>query len=160
MRTAWLPAALLGGATLAATPAGALDDLTGGWEGTVVCDFTDDTHTTRTASPTYLQLDDDGPGGNPFAYLNNVGPFRLTIVSGPDAPQRGRIAGPSCAFDPLTGGWLLQAVVKAKPGSEKASLKGELITLGIGGNSHYVQVCRLKLKRTSLTIGVPITDCP
>lgn len=89
MGTGWLRAALLGTAALAATPAAALDDLTGDWVGTVVCDFTDAAGSTQTTSPASLHIDDDVAGGNPFAYFNNVGVFRLTIVSGPDAPQKG-----------------------------------------------------------------------
>jgi hypothetical protein len=43
MSIGFLRAVMLGAAALAATPAAALEDLTGGWEGTLVCDFTDDT---------------------------------------------------------------------------------------------------------------------
>ena len=89
-----------------------------------------------------------------------MGFFRLTTVSGPDAPQRGRIGGPDCAFSALTGGWVIQAAVKEKPSSEGGSLKGELIALGVGTNPHRVEVCKLKLKRTATTIPTPIPDCP
>ena len=159
MRTGWLPAALLAAAALAAAPAAALDDLTGFWEGTVVCDRTDDTGSSRTSSPASIQLDDDG-AGNAFGYFNNLGVFRFTIVSGADEPQRGRIGGPSCAFSEQTGGSLAHALVKLKPGSEKGSMKGELLTLGLGASPHIVQLCKLKLKRTSLTIPTPIPSCP
>ena len=149
--------ACLAALALASGPAHALDDLTGTYEGSLSCESTNTVTTERVTQDATLYLD-DANDGNAFAYLNNSGlTFRLGVLS-PSSPDAGALGGPSCSISPDTGGYVLQASVKAKAGSEKASLRGELIATNVGASSHLVQVCRLSLKRTSTKISFPITS--
>jgi len=152
-------AAIALAALLCACPARALDDVTGVYSGTIACESTDGSGDSRTASEdTSLYVDDAG-SETAYAYLNNSGyTFRLAAVGGPGSAQ-GRMAGPGCTMTSVAGGPLLQLEIKAKPGSEKASLRGELIVLDVGANAHYVTVCRLSLRRTTTTLPGPIA-CP
>ena len=147
-------------ALLAASPAGALDDLTGLYSGKFTCEATTDSESSSTSVENTLYLDDAG-GGNAFAYINDtLLYFRASVVSAPEKPDEGRVGGPDCNVSPSDGGSFIQAVVKAKSGSDKASLKGEFITTRVGGSPHVVQVCRFNLKRTTTTLPAPITNCP
>jgi hypothetical protein len=147
-------------ALFAASAAPALDDLTGVYSGKFDCEGTSDLDSIDTKLENALFLDDAG-NGTAYVYINNTLLFfRTTIVSAPDEDDRGRVGGPDCNVSPTNGGSFLQAEVKAKPGSDKATLKGEFITLGVGGSPHVVQVCRLNLKRTSTTLSEPIPNCP
>lgn len=151
---------LLAAAALAAGPAAALDDLTGQYSGKFSCETTTPSANSKDTFDSTLYLDDAG-AGNAFAYINNTGlVFRLAVVSTPEKPDEGRVGGPDCNVSPSNGGSLVQAVVKAKSGSDKGSLKGEFITTRVGGSPHVVQVCRFNLKRETTTLAEPITDCP
>jgi hypothetical protein len=153
-----LRSAALAALLLAAGPAFALDDLTGTYEGTIRCESTDASDTERSTLDAALYVD-DANDGNAFAYLNNSGlVFRLGVVS--PTSDAGALGGPSCTMSSTVGGFLLWASVKAKAGSEKASLRGEVIATNVGAASHLVQVCRLSLKRTSTKIAFPIPGCP
>lgn len=148
--------AALVGLVLGAGPAAALGDLTGTYEGSITCDGTSNLETLHASLDATLYVD-DANDGHAFAYLNNSGLFfRLAVVS-PNASDAGALGGPSCTMSSVTGGDLLWATVKAKDGSDKASLRGELITTSVGG---LVQVCRFSVKRTSLGLPAPIPDCP
>jgi hypothetical protein len=148
MAARWLRVALFGALSLCADSASALGDLTGIYSGPLACDSTTDAESARTKLDGTVYVDDHG-GGNVFLYLNNsLQLFRAAAVSAPETPDQGRLGGPSCSISPLTGGWLIQATVKAK--GEQASLKGEFVTVGVGAAAHSVQVCRFSMKRISL----------
>jgi hypothetical protein len=159
MAASRLCAALIGAAMCAAGPAAAIGDLTGVYEGSLTCESTTDVESARTKLAATLLVDDHG-SGNAFLYLNNsLQVFRAAVVSAPETPDQGRLGGPSCSVSPLTGGWVIHAEVKAKPGSPGATLRGEFVTLGVGASAHSVQVCRFSLKRTSLE-DPGIAGCP
>lgn len=142
-----------------AGPAAALDDVTGVYSGTIACESTDGSGETRTPSQATSLYVDDAGSETAYAYLNNSGyTFRLAAVGGPGSAQ-GRLAGPGCTMTSVAGGPLLHFEIKAKPGSDKASLRGELVVLNVGANTHYVTVCRLSLRRTTTTLPAPIA-CP
>jgi hypothetical protein len=144
-------------AILAAAPARALPDLTGSWTGTLVCDaIAQIGGATHSKAPVTLVVDDTQTG---LAYARlAVLQFHVTVLADPDAPAKGRIGGPECnnSFAETTS--VLQLSVKAKDGSAKGTLAGELVTTSIG-TQRGVQVCRLKLKRATTTIETPIEPC-
>jgi hypothetical protein len=145
---------------LSASPAGALDDLTGQYSGKLTCDATSNFENLHSSIETTLFLDDGG-AGTAYVYINNSGLFfKTSVVSTPDKPDKGRVGGGDCDVSPANGGSFIQAVVKSKAGSDQASLKGEFVTLGVGASPHIVQVCRFNLKRTTTTLALPITSCP
>jgi hypothetical protein len=151
---------LLAAAALAANPAAALDDLTGQYSGRFSCETTTPSENAKDTFDSTLYLDDAG-AGNAFAYINNtLLYFRLAVVSAPEKPDQGRVGGPDCNVSPSNGGSFVQAVVKSKSGSDKASLKGEFVTTRVGGSPHVVQVCRFNLKRETTTLPTPIPNCP
>ena len=138
----------------------ALDDLTGEYSGKFSCEATSNLENLKTSVDSTIFLDDAG-AGNAYAYINNTGLiFHLAVVSAPDEPDRGRVGGPDCDVNPTSGGSYVQAVVKAKSGSDKASLKGEFTTLSVGNAAHLVQVGRFNLKRMTTSLSQPITSCP
>jgi hypothetical protein len=147
-------------AAFSASSAGALDDLTGQYSGKLTCDATSNFENLRSSFETTLYLDDGG-AGTAYAYINNTGLFfRTSVVSAPEKPDQGRVGGPDCNVSPANGGSFIQAVVKSKAGSDKASLKGEFVTLGVGASPRIVQVCRFNLKRTTTALLSPIPGCP
>jgi hypothetical protein len=147
-------------ALLAASAAPALDDLTGTYTGKFDCQGTSDVDEVDIKLENSLYVD-EAASGTAYVYINNtLTYFRTAIVSAPGEDDRGRVGGPDCNASPSNGGSFLQAEVKAKPGSGKATLKGDFVTLGVGGSPHIVQVCRLNLKRVSTTIPAPIPGCP
>jgi hypothetical protein len=144
---------------LTARPAAAFDDLTGTYQGSIRCAYANTVTSDRVTADATLYID-DANDGNAFAYWNNSGlTFRLAVLS-PSSPDSGQLGGPDCAMAPATGGSVLRAFVKAKAGSEKASLRGELIATNVGASSHFVQVCRVSLKRSSTKLPFPIPSCP
>lgn len=151
LRIAALAVLLLRGA-----PAVALGDLTGTYEGSFSCEATSNLETAREKVNGTLYVD-DANNGEAFAYLNNSGLFFRLGVFSPGSADGGALGGPSCTMSSAAGGDLLWATVKAKEGSDQASLRGELITTNLVG---LVQVCRFSLKRTSTNIPESIPDCP
>ncbi len=137
-------------------PAAALDDGTGVYSGTIACDTTDSSGRSRKPSEsTRLDVDDTG-SDTAYAYLDNTGyTFQLARLAGPGATQ-GRLARPGCTMTSAAGGPLLQLEIKAKPGPQKASLRGEFIVFEVGANPHSVTACRLSLRRTTTTLSGPI----
>ena len=154
--SAWL------GVALAASPAAAIDSMTGVWRGKFVCASTNETTTEpRQKADATIFVEDLG-GGASRVRVNNlfVLPIPSTIVSGADAQEQARIAGVGCGFNADTGGLVLQASAKIKPGSPKGTMTGEFITFGGGVAIHLVSVCRFKVKREATTLETPIGDCP
>jgi hypothetical protein len=161
MRRISRTSALLGVA-LAASPAAAVDSLTGVWRGKLFCESTNETTTEpRQKADATLFVEDLG-GGASRVRVNNlfVFPIPSTIVSGADVPERARLAGVGCGFNADTGGLVLQASAKIKPGSPKGTMTGEFITFAGGVATHLVSVCRFKVKREETTLETPIGDCP
>jgi hypothetical protein len=148
MRRTFLPAAFLVAASVG-VPAHAIDSLTGVWEGKFTCDATSDTATSRSKADATFRFVDAGTGAGTAA-INNlfVNPIPITIVSGADKPDRARVAGVGCGFNPDVGGLVLEASVKIKPGSEKGTMTGAVLTYN--GALHTVTVCRFKVKRTAI----------
>ena len=154
-RTALLVAGLMACA-LCAPPASALQSLTGTWTGSAVCDVSALGGFDHTKSDVTLTLDDAGDGTG-FARSGEA-VFQVVVIADPDASGRGRLGGSVCNLALSEEDRALQLVVKAKDGSDKATLAGELISIGFG-DERFVQVCKLKLKRTSTTLADPIV-CP
>jgi hypothetical protein len=149
-------AAVLFSTALTAAPARALPDLTGSWAGTAVCDLLSDGGGNREKFAATLTVDDD-PSGDAFVVFNSL-TFRVAVIDDVDAPSKGRIGGADCAVTAANGGGMLWLSVKAKDGSEKGTMTGELVSARTG--AHEISVCKIKLKRTSSTIVDPITVCP
>jgi hypothetical protein len=145
---------------LAAFPAAAIDDLSGVWEGKFTCDATTPTNSSlRGKSDATLYLEDRGDGSGRARFNNaTILPVPVTVVSGTDKPGLGRLAGVMCGFDANTGGILVQGRASLKPGSEKGTLTGELISFD-GGVAPHVSICRFKVKRTG-PLAAPVGDCP
>jgi hypothetical protein len=148
-------------AWLVAAPAGAIDSLSGVWEGKFTCDSTSPTDTSvRQKADATLYVEDLGNGSGRARFNNaTILPVPITVVSGADAPTSGRIAGVMCGFSADTGGALIQGLAKVKAGSEKGAMTGELIQFGGGVAPHAVSVCRFKVKRVG-PLETPIGDCP
>jgi hypothetical protein len=145
-------------AALAASSAGALEDLTGSWLGTRTCDSVSSLEHEKTRENVTLVIDDD-PSGNAFLSLQGV-TYHVAVLDDPDAPTKaGRVGGQECNASPELGVDALALTVKAKDGSEKGSMAGALLSVRTG-KAPRVTVCKLKLKRASTTIEAPITDCP
>jgi hypothetical protein len=142
---------------LAVSPAGALEDLTGSWLGTRTCDSVSTLEHEKTKENVTLVIDDD-PSGNAFLNLQGV-TYHVAVLADPDAPAKGRVGGQECNANPDSGVDALALTAKAKDGSAKGTLSGDLLSVRTG-DVPRVTVCKLKLKRASTTIETPITDCP
>ena len=143
-----------------APQARAIDDLSGVWTGAFTCGVTSETFTEPKAkADATLHVEDLG-NGNGRARFNNatVSVVPVTIVSGADEPAQARLAGVMCGFTADTGGSLIQGLAKVKPGSQKGTIKGELVTYG-GGGAPLISVCGFKVKRTG-PLEAPLGDCP
>ena len=148
---------MLGAATLAANAAAALEDLTGSWLGTRTCDSVSALEHEKTKENVTLVIDDD-PSGNAFLDLQGV-TYHVAVLDDPDAPAKGRVGGQECNANPDNGVDALGLTVKAKDGSDKGTMAGELVSVRTG-EVPRVTVCKLKLKRASTTIETPLTGCP
>ena len=139
---------------LAAHPAGALEDLSGTWQGKISCDVIDGGFVTHISAEATVYMDDGGTGSVGVS-VQTVGNFfgRYGVDVG-DA-DHAVVQGASCGFDEAdVEGAVLHADVKTKAGSTKASFSGTLIVLdGPGGSTSR---CDLKLKRTSLQAPTPL----
>jgi hypothetical protein len=144
-------------ATLAASPALALEDLTGSWLGTATCDVVTVLEHEKTKENVTVVIDDD-PTGNAFLTLG-IATYHVTVIEDPDSPSKGRVGGQECNANPDLGVDALALSVKAKDGSDKGTMSGELVTTRTG-KAPRVAVCKVKLKRTSTTIEAPILGCP
>jgi hypothetical protein len=147
----------LAAASLAASSAGALEDLTGSWLGTATCDIVLPAQHDKVKSDVTVVIDDD-PTGNAFLTFNAV-TYHVAVIEDPDSPAKGRVGGQECNASAILGVDVLALSVKAKDGSDKGTMSGELVTTRTG-KAPTVSVCKVKLKRVSTTIETPITDCP
>jgi hypothetical protein len=143
---------------LGAAPATAIGDLTGTYEGSMTCELTNDSESSRSKLAVGLFVDDNG-GGNVFIYVNNTLQVFRTAVAAPGGADQGQLGGPACAISPATGGMTIRAAVKAKPGSTSASMKGEMVIFSVGASAHSVSVCRFSAQRVS-TDDPNLTACP
>ena len=144
-------------ATLAASPALALEDLTGSWLGTATCDVVSAALHDKTKIDVTVVIDDD-PTGNAFLTLDAV-TYHVVVIEDPDSPAKGRVGGQECNANPDLGVDVLALSVKAKDGSDKGTMSGELVVTRTG-KAPRVSVCKVKLKRVSTTIETPIIGCP
>jgi hypothetical protein len=151
MRIHWALAA-----ALAASPAAALDDLTGTWSGSLTCDGATPSLFTRSKSELVIQIDDD-PSGTAYVSIGD-GTYRVAVIPHPDVPAKGRIAGPTCTYSPATGGRVLDLAVKAKDGSGTGTMRGTLMVVAL--NQPLTNLCKVKVKRVSTAIPTPIPGCP
>jgi hypothetical protein len=144
----------------AATPAGAIDSLSGVWTGKFSCGSTTATTTSKQKVDATLFVEDLGDGtGNVRVTNASLLPFPVKIVSGADRPTEGRLAGVVCDFDPVAGGLVVQGLAKVKSGSEKGAMTGQLIDYSVGAGGVSVSVCSFKLKRTG-PLESPVGACP
>lgn len=143
-------------AALAAGPAHALDDLTGKWEGTLVCNGANAALWLHSKSQIAITIDDD-PSGTAYAQIGGI--YRLGVIPHPDSPSKGRVAGFDCAVSPDFAGYALDVSVKVKPGSELGTMRGQLVIIG-AVPTPSVNTCKIKAKRVETTIPAPIPGCP
>ena len=143
---------------LAATPAGALGDVTGTWEGTMSCTHATGAGIDRTKNDFTIGLYDDFIGGL-LAHFNGT-PIRLQLVAFMDSPSKGALTGVSCAIDPEEGGYTFHISVTAKEGSEKGTMKGYFVSTSHPDNPGG-SICKLRAKRVSTAIPSPTPSiCP
>src|SRR5262245_14673144 len=127
MGRALLPPALLF-AAMAASPAAAIDAITGVWEGKFTCDATAGATTSHSKAVATFFFDDRGSGKGVLRISNvTLESIPIRVVSGADALDRARVAGTACSFDPATGGIVVEASLRIRPGSEKGTMTGEVI---------------------------------
>ena len=143
--------------TLAAAPAGALESLSGSYEGKLVCKGVVAGDFDKQKSEVDVGVFDDGAGGLTLL-ITDVGTligFALTDTSKPDT---GTLSAVNCTLDVSTlTGSALHAEVKVKAGSDKATLKGTLTRMNEGGSQSGL--CDLDVKRVS-TIAPKLSGCP
>jgi hypothetical protein len=141
-----LPLALV--LLVSASPAAAVENLTGTWEGTLKCRVLNGTTVQKTKAPVTLEIIDSGVGGVQAELVSTDSTFVGFVVAESAGAPKGVLASATCgfAFDDLDGG-TLQADVKTKAGSEKASIKGHVAFMGVGQGT--TRVCTIAAKRTS-----------
>ena len=144
---------------LAATPAAALGDVTGTWEGTLACTHASTAGTEHTKQQGItLELYDDFIGGLLARFQGT--PLRLQLVAFGSSPAKGALTGVSCAIDPEEGGYTFHLLVSAKPGSEKGTLKGTFVSTSHPDNPGG-SICKLRAKRVSAAVPNPAPAiCP
>ena len=158
MRNTGRLAALLALA-FAATPADALGDVTGTWEGTLACTHSTAAGIDHTKTDVAIGLHDDLVGGL-FAHFNGGVPIRLSLVANPDSPSKGSLTGVSCDMAPDNGGYTFHLSVTAKEGSEKGKMKGVFLSTSHPDNPGGA-ICKLRAKRVSTAIPSPTPSiCP
>jgi hypothetical protein len=139
------------GAFLAAAPAGAVENLTGTYEGKIKCQSLVNGVFDTFKQDLTVEILDDGAEGvavelvtfDPRAFIGFVVPF--------PKPQSGVLSAGACAFASpgnLNGG-TLQGEVKTKPGSDKASVRFN-VTL-MDDATLTAETCLVTAKRVSST---------
>jgi hypothetical protein len=131
-----------------ASPASALENLTGTWEGVLKCRTLDGGETGKTKEAVTLEVVDSGVGGLQMELLGTDLLFIGFTVAESGNAQKGVLSSASCgfAFDNLDGG-TLQADVKTKAGSPKASLKARLSLMTAAQG--IARSCTLNAKRVN-----------
>ena len=147
MRACRITSSLVLGLLLSAVPAAALDSLLGEWEGTLKCTTTVAGVVSKTkVAETVLIGNVDGA----LAIVLTATDLTLLGSAIPDvrSDATGVVSAASCGFGvaELTGG-ALRGQAKTKAGSDKASLKLELILMELPTATS--SSCRLTAKRVS-----------
>lgn len=152
-RIAWLCVGLALGA---AAPAGAVENLTGTYEGKLRCRSIASGVTDKTTIPVTVEVGHQ----NDLVTIDLAGLVEAIqgyVVSAQDKPQNGVVAAASCGFDSQNlDGAVLHAEVRTKPGSEKASIQGTLIRTH--PVEYQVELCSFRVKRVS-TVPPNLTPC-
>jgi hypothetical protein len=133
---------------VSAVPAAAIESLTGTWEGTLKCRVVTGKSVEKTKVDVTLEIVDSGSGGFQAELVSTDLLFVGFVVGESATSSKGVLSSLTCglSYDDLDGA-TLQATVKTKAGSEKASLKGHVARLG--AVQGIASVCTLKAKRTS-----------
>jgi hypothetical protein len=143
---------------LAATPAGALGDVTGTWQGTISCTNASTAGIDHTKSDVTIDLYDDFIG--PLLGRFQGTPIRYQLVTFDSSPSKGALTGVSCAIAPEEGGYTVHLAVTAKEGSEKGTMKGTVISTSHPDNPGG-SICKFRAKRVSTAVPSPTpTVCP
>jgi hypothetical protein len=133
---------------LSVSPALAVENLTGTWEGVLKCTTLDSGTVAKTKVATVLEIVDAGVGGLQIELVSSDILFIGFVVSQTAKPDKGALSAASCAFafDDLDGG-TLQADVKTRAGAAKATMKARLSLMG--DVQELVRSCTITAKRVS-----------
>jgi hypothetical protein len=147
VRLVVLASSLVMGALLAAAPASALESLLGEWEGTLKCKATAAGVETKTKLAETVRVG-SFEGNLAIRLVETNLTFLGTAIPDAQSAATGVVSAVSCDLGvaTLTGG-VLRGDAKTKAGSEKASLKLELILLELPTASS--RSCRLTARRVS-----------
>jgi hypothetical protein len=141
---------------LLASPAAAVDDLTGSWEAKLNCSGIDSGATGKQKTETTIDIVDLG-GGEILFDMGAYPTGQAFVISETAKPERGVVSGLTCEFDAdAQNGLLLRAAVKTKPGQADATLKGILVIFE--AENVESAVCKLNAKRVS-TEGTKLVGC-
>jgi hypothetical protein len=139
---------------LAASPALALDSLTGTWSGKASCQVISSGARDKGSVEMQVEIDDGGNGGVGID-LGGYGNFMGRYYVDAARPDRAVLQAASCEVDgPTLNGSILHAELRTKPGKVKASLAGTLILMD--GPSDAAGICEIELERIDLTAPSPI----
>jgi hypothetical protein len=137
--------ALLG--LLAAAPAGAIESVSGSYEGKLICKGVAAGDFVKEKTDVEIGIADDG-AGNLILSVSGIGIFEGFVLGSMRKPETGTLSGVSCTLGIVDlAGAAFHAEVKVKAGSAKASFKATLTRMDLGeGRS---ALCTLKAKRVS-----------
>lgn len=142
---------------LAGVPAAALESASGSYEGKLVCKGIDGGEHGKTKQDVEIGIFDDGAGGVEMQ-LSSVGTFGGFLLTDTRKPETGTLSAVDCTLSlPGLIGAALQAEMKVKAGSDKASLKGSLVRMDKAGAASAL--CQLKAERVS-PIPPKLLACP
>jgi hypothetical protein len=144
-------------AALAASPAAALENLTGTWEGRWRCTGLANGAPLNSAEPVTMEVTHDGDG---IVLVMNGGMELIYgfVVSDTGRPSAGIITGVSCGtinIDIVGSTSMAHFAVKTKAGDVKASMKGDLLLMGRGAGG-YARRCAFTAKRVDATPPLPM----
>jgi hypothetical protein len=144
----------IGAGILAATPALALESLTGTWSGQASCRTIYAGVRDKGSVDLLVELDDGGSGGIGID-LGGYGNFMGKYYVDGAKPDRAVLQAASCEVDGQTlSGSILHGELRTKPGAVKASFVGTLILMD--GPSDAAGICEIELERIDLTAPSPI----
>jgi hypothetical protein len=141
---------------LLASPATAVESLTGTWEAKLNCSGIDSGALGKQKIETTIDIVDLG-GGQILFDMGAYPTGQAYVISETAKPERGVVSGLTCEFDATAqNGLLLRASAKTKPGSDDASLKGILVIFEEPDAESAV--CKLSAKRVS-TAATKLEGC-
>ena len=141
-------AGLVGLTLLAGSPARAVENLTGTYEGKLKCNGTDGGITSKVKQDVTVEVLDSGASGLTFDIVSVQDTIVSFVVADSKKPEKGVLAGASCSYDAtnLTGA-VVRLDVSSKAGSDKAELKGTVLFSNSADDS--TAECTLEAKRVS-----------